>query len=76
MIFGGIGFAVYEIEKSHHNLTGEKQKKRIMGESRQKLKNYIEMTRKDGFSKPKIKKRLLEEGWQKELIDDIMRGIR
>ncbi|MBD3354480.1 hypothetical protein GF361_00665 [Candidatus Woesearchaeota archaeon] len=72
---GGIWFAFYEIKKSKSNLENEKKRKRPSSESLIQLRNYTKKCMDEGFTKEQIKKRLLEEGWSKEMVGRVFKVI-
>jgi len=73
VLMGGMGVVIYEVVKprgiKHHQ-------KRIKEEPEAKLRNYVKMVMEEGFKKEQVRRRLIKEGWPKEIIENILNEFK
>jgi hypothetical protein len=73
IIFGGIGFVIYEMKRSHTSLQQEKQQRTLEDQSLTRLQSYVQQTLQQGYTKEQIRQTLLREGWQKNIVNKVFK---
>ena len=71
VIAGGIGFVIYEKERSHKSLQTEMKQPQIQQKSYQNLRDYVKNTKKVGYTNQQIRQELLKEGWSPKILKNI-----
>ena len=70
-IVAGVGFVFFEKERAHKELEKEKQKRVTDVNTLIQLNKYIAQTMSMGYNKDKIKRTLINEGWNPGIIEKV-----
>ena len=78
IVFGGIGFAFYEIQKSRKHVEAEKQMhhEKLDERTYTNLENYARNTMQMGYTKEQIRKAMISEGWNPDIANEVLSRIR
>ena len=75
-ILGGIGFVFYEKERAHKVLHEEKKQTTLEENSLNRLQSYINQTLEEGYTEAQIRQRLVSEGWNMKVLNDIFKKVK
>jgi len=75
VILAGIGFVFYEQKRSQNILEQEKQQTKLEDPSLKRLEEYVHNCLAKGLDKEKVKNVILEEGWNRKIVDNVFRKI-
>jgi len=72
-ILGGIGFVYYEMKTSHIYLKQEKAHGSLNQQSYARLQSYVKQTLEQGYTKAQIRQTLINEGWNQNTVNQVLR---